>query len=90
MRKTSDMRYPLEAPNGWFLYHAKHEHTAVQTTADHHEPLPHAEGPWVVAFQQYPKGGKLTSGRGFSLEEAWEKASKAVEQVQRKDNFGIV
>lgn len=70
------MMYPLEAPNGWFLYHAKHEHTSITFATDFHEPLPHAEGPWLVGFQKYPKGGRLTEARGHSLEEAWKKASE--------------
>ena len=87
------MMYPLEAPNGWFLYHAKHEHTSIVTTADFHEPLPHAEGPWIVGFQKYPKGGLLTEARGHSLEEAWEKASQRVAQYElslsaREDDDG--
>jgi hypothetical protein len=78
IRKVSDMTYPLEAPNGWFLYKAQHQHTEVRYTTDFHEPLPHAEGPWIVQFQKYPKGGMLTEGRGRSLEEAWKNASEAV------------
>lgn len=82
IRRTSDMMYPLEAPNGWFLYRAEHQHTAIMYREDHHEPLPHKDGPWLVQFQKYPKGGLLTEGRGHSLEEAW---SKAIENCQKTD-----
>lgn len=81
IKKTSDMIYPLEAPIGWFLYHAKHEHTSITFRGDIHEPLPHAAGPWLVGFQKYPSGGRLTEARGQTLEEAWSNATKACQQV---------
>ncbi len=87
------MMYPLEAPNGWFLWHAKHEHTSITMSTDFHEPLPHATGPWIVGFQKYPKGGMLQEARGHSLEEAWENASQVVAKYEmsiqaHEDNDG--
>lgn len=68
---------PLEAPNGWFLLKAEHQHTRIVYDTDTHEPVPIVGGPWYVEFQKYPKGGRMTSGRGYSLEEAWRNAAEA-------------
>lgn len=78
VKKTGDMMYPLEAPNGYFLFIAEHQHTELANLTDTYEPVQMAEGPWRVQFQKYPKGGGLTEGRGHSLEQAWEAASLAV------------
>lgn len=81
IRNTNEMMYPLEAPNGWFLHHAAHEHTPIIFNTDFHEPVRKDGGPWVVEFQKYPKGGRLTAGRGNSLEEAWHNAAvRCIEQ----------
>lgn len=88
VKKTSEMIYPLEAPNGWFLYKAEHQHTSITFRGDIHELLPHKDGPWLVAFQIYPNGGRLTKGRGFSLEEAWEKASHNAKNVSLSLMYG--
>jgi len=84
IRKASSMVYPLEAPNGWFLLKAEHQHTAIRYATDFHEPLTHADGPWYVQFQKYPKGGRATEGRGHSLEEAWKNACDHVLQRETK------
>lgn len=68
----------LTAPNGWFLHRAAHEHTSIVYGGDKHEPLPHADGPWIVEFQRYPSGGLLTKGRGHTLTDAWQNACAAV------------
>lgn len=75
------MMYPLEAPNGWFLLEARHEHTPIRFTTDTHEPVDTEGGPWFVNFQKYPKGGRATSGRGHTLEEAWKNASEKCVKV---------
>lgn len=67
----------LEAPEGWFLYRAAHLHTGITYYGDKHEPLPHAEGSWLVEFQRYPTGGLLTCGRGHTMREAWSAATVA-------------
>ncbi|HEX9430807.1 MAG TPA: hypothetical protein VF944_10560 [Candidatus Bathyarchaeia archaeon] len=89
IKRTSNMTYPLEAPNGWFLLRAEHQHTDVRYAADFHSPVAHQEGPWEVTFQKYPKGGSATSARGFTLEEAWRNACKAVATRDYK-NMGII
>lgn len=88
VKKTSDMIYPLEAPNGWFLFKAEHQHTSIIFKGDIHEPLPHAAGPWLVQFQIYPNGGRLTEGRGHSLEEAWQNASNAAKNMSLSLMYG--
>lgn len=71
----------LEAPVGWFLLSAKHEHTEVKYKGDIHEPLPHKEGPFLVEFQKYPEGGRRTAARGHTLWEAWKKATEKCQEV---------
>lgn len=75
------MMYPLEAPNGWFLWHAKHEHTGIIYKGDVHTPKPYKEGPWLIGFQKYPSGGMLIEARGHTLEQAWANAIKSVEEL---------
>ena len=75
--------YPLEAPNGWFLENMRHEHTRVVYPTDNHEPVQAPQGPWVVAFQKYPKGGNYTTARGHTMEEAWKNACEAVARRER-------
>lgn len=75
------MMVPLEAPQGWFLLKAEHQHTSITFRDDTHVPLPHAAGPWYVEFQKYPNGGRMRSGRGFTLEEAWHNAAVEAEKT---------
>lgn len=82
------MNYPLEAPQGWFLYSAAHEHTKITFATDFHVPLPHPEGPWLVQFQKYPKGGNLQEGRGHTLIEAWEKATEKAHERNTEAMIG--
>lgn len=77
MRRTSEMMYPLEAPNGWFLLKMEHQHTGIKYKGDQHLPVDHPEGPWYVEFQVYPYGGRMVSGRGHTMELAWKAASDA-------------
>lgn len=79
------MMYPLEAPNGWFLLEMRHEHTPIRFATDHHEPVQKEGGAWYVQFQKYPKGGRATSARGNSMEEAWKNACEAVARVESGD-----
>lgn len=81
VKKTSDMMYPLEAPIGWFLLKMEHQHTGIMYRGDIHEPLPHATGPWFVEFQKYPSGGRATSARGHTMEEAWSNAKAECHKV---------
>ncbi|MER9524053.1 hypothetical protein NKI96_10755 [Mesorhizobium sp. M0292] len=75
--RAADPWQPV-APEGWFLYSAANEHTRIIYNGDKHEPLPHAEGPWRVAFQRLPHGGRLTDARGRTFREAWDNACAAV------------
>jgi hypothetical protein len=81
IRRTSEMRYPLEAPTGWFLYKAEHKHTPIIYNTDIHTPIVGADGPFFVFFQKYPKGGRLVQGRGHTLEQAWERAAAEAAKV---------
>lgn len=74
----------LEAPDGWFLHRAAHEHTDIVYRGDKHEPLPHADGPWIVEFQRYPSGGLLTGGRGHTMREAWSNAIIATKEREQE------
>ncbi|WP_036289592.1 hypothetical protein [Methylosinus sp. PW1] len=70
----------LQEPKGWFLYRAEHQHTSISYAGEIHTPLPHYDGPWFVQFQWMDGGGRLRSGRGKSLVEAWMNACKKVEE----------
>lgn len=79
--------WPLEAPNGWFLHKMEHQHTDVRYVGDIHEPLPHADGAWMVQFQKYPNGGYLIEARGHSMSEAWINASKKVMEHEKNGGW---
>lgn len=77
IKKTSSMLYPLEAPIGWFLQNAQHQHVR---EGDHYMPQTLSGGSWTVTFQKTTGGVTTASGQGHSLEEAWANATKLVER----------
>jgi len=62
-----------ELPPGWFLAKAEHSHNRIVFKGDTHQPLPDADGAWLVEIQ-HTTGGRLSAGRGRSLQEAAFKA----------------
>lgn len=71
IRDNRSHSHPLpELPDGWFLYKMENQHTGIVFLGDQHEPLPDARGTWLVELQ-HTTGGKLKSGRGHNMLEAW-------------------
>lgn len=79
VKKTSNMDYPLEAPNGWFLLGASHQH---DLEGSHYVPREQVRGAWVVTFQRTIYPSTTIAACGHSLEDAWAKAKEAAAAVQ--------
>lgn len=80
---ATEERVYLVAPQGWYLYECKHEHTAHRSLSDHTvTPSDHPGGAWSVDFQRLANGGFLTGGRGKTLVEAWQNAVAAIKLAE--------
>lgn len=75
VQKTSQMMYPLEEPNGWFMCAAGHRH---QLEGSHYVPEQLSGGNWWVTFQRTVTPTCSVSGTGHTLEEAWATASAQI------------
>jgi hypothetical protein len=81
IKKTSDMMYPLEAPNGWFLKVAQHEHE--KNGESHYLPVQNASGSWHVEFRRNVTSNdkaNVAFGRGQTMEHAWARAKEVAER----------
>lgn len=72
----------LVAPEGWYLYECKHEHTAHRFAGQTVTPSDHPGGAWSVDFRRLVNGGMLTGGRGKTLVEAWQNAVAAIKLAE--------
>jgi hypothetical protein len=72
----------LVAPEGWYLYECKHEHTAHRFANQIVTPSDHPGGSWCVDFQRLGNGGRLTGGRGKTLVDAWQNAVAAIKLAE--------
>lgn len=81
---ATEEKVHLVAPEGWYLYECKHEHTAHRFAGQTVTPSDHPGGAWSVDFQRLANGGMLTGGRGKTLVEAWQNAVAAIKLAEER------